>query len=104
PTSTGLPRSRGFSTCSTEAKNASTSTWTMLGILRAGALQRPSQAQADQGFLAVAGSGCGSFAWADSAGLWPAHEFSVLPRSLSSASSARSEEHTSELQSLAYLV
>src|SRR5690348_15564425 len=38
----------------------------MLGILGVGALQRPSQAQADQGFFAEAGSGCGVFARVES--------------------------------------
>src|SRR6266849_5708387 len=63
PTSTGLPRSLGLSTCSTDAKNASTSTCTMLGIvlgiLRVEVLHTPSQAQADHGFFAAAGFVCG---------------------------------------------
>src|SRR5260370_37792389 len=54
PTSTGLPRSLGFSTCSTEAKNASTSTCTMLGTLRLEFLHSPSHAHADQGFFSAA--------------------------------------------------
>src|SRR5713226_5491595 len=78
PTSTGLPRSLGFSTCSTEAKNASTSTCTMLGMrtlfvvaqhaapLQEGLFssrvrQRPSQAQADQGFFSASGPTGGVF-------------------------------------------
>src|SRR5258708_13175208 len=71
PTSTGLPRSLGFSTCSTEAKNASTSTCTMLGtrtlfvvaqhaaplqerLFSVRVLHSPSHAQADQGFFSAA--------------------------------------------------
>src|ERR1700737_3677480 len=59
PTSTGLPRSLGFSTCSTDAKNAFTSTCTMLGILRLEFLHIPSHAHADHGFFSTAVSVCG---------------------------------------------
>src|SRR5260370_24119094 len=77
PTSTGLPRSLGFSTCSTEAKNASTSTCTILGmralfvraqqaaplqerVLSSRVRQSPSQDQADHGFFSAAGFVCGA--------------------------------------------
>src|SRR5260370_34270351 len=69
PTSTGLPRSLGLSTCSTEAKNASTSTCTMLGILleilRVEFLQTPNHDQADQGFFSAAVSVWGASGFAD---------------------------------------
>src|SRR5260370_15710653 len=69
PTSTGLPRSLGFSTCSTDAKNASTSTCTMLGIvleiLRLEVLHIPSQDQADHGPFSDAGSVCGASGFGD---------------------------------------
>src|SRR5690242_21049261 len=58
----------------------------MLGILGEGALQRPSQAQADQGFFAATGSGCGVFAGVESVAPTPVCGASVL--TFSSAASA----------------
>src|ERR1700674_1672806 len=54
PTSTGFPRSLGFSTCSTDAKNASTSTCTILEVLGFEFLHHPSHAQPDHGFCSAA--------------------------------------------------
>src|SRR5260370_23125096 len=69
PPSPGLPRSLGFSTWSTDAKNASTSTCTMLGIvlgiLRLEFLHIPSQDQADHGPFSDAGSVCSASGFGD---------------------------------------
>src|SRR5690242_1938314 len=60
----------------------------MLGILGAGDLHRPSQAQADQGFFSAAGSGCDGFTGEESAGLSAACEMSALLSFSSSGPSA----------------
>src|SRR6266436_5529485 len=73
PTSTGFPRSLGFSTCSTDAKTASTSACTMLEVLGFEFLHNPSHAQPDHGFRSAAVSlgGASEESSDESAGLKP---------------------------------